>query len=229
MRGLRIGVITATVGSLLAGVDAARSEPFFPFPGDVLAEVRSINAAGDAVGYSKSRTGIFNAVLWSGGTVRKLSHITDPWFGSVANDINDLGQIIGTGSFCGIGDPPCSAVLPSGIVVPALGFGPVAWLEGPDSPVGIGTPRLPPCEGLDDEFATIISNSGYIGGSSLRSPHVTTEPLCSVGVLGLYENGPASVFTTEGFVHDVFVDFLYDAGGNGKPAERFSHDGCCST
>ncbi|HEX6641553.1 MAG TPA: hypothetical protein VF215_10600 [Thermoanaerobaculia bacterium] len=68
-------------------------------PGDVESRALCINSSKVAVGYSKKSTGAMRAVLWNGGIVELNSLIGyDPaWNLTIANGINNLGQIVGSG------------------------------------------------------------------------------------------------------------------------------------
>jgi hypothetical protein len=142
------------------------------------------------------------------------SNVVDAY---VANDINDLGQIVG--SFTSCDTNPCGNVV-HGWIPPGNAVDPWAALADPTSPVGL--PSLsyscgPPTVG---EFARLVSNNGYVAGSnSLSSPlgsefGIVQGPMtCGTHVLELFENGVA--VTPLGFLYDPVVGFLegdeYDA------------------
>ncbi len=73
-------------------------------PGHVESRALSINRSKIAVGYSGDPSTDRRAVLWDGGTIVDLnSLIADPdWHLSIANGINDLGQIVGSGLHKGV-------------------------------------------------------------------------------------------------------------------------------
>jgi probable HAF family extracellular repeat protein len=73
-------------------------------PGHVESRALSINRSKIAVGYSGDPSTDRRAVLWDGGTIVDLnSLIADPdWHLSIANGINDLGQIVGSGLHKGL-------------------------------------------------------------------------------------------------------------------------------
>ena len=73
-----------------------------PLPGDEFSSATGINQAGDAVGWSRSHwfAGSFRAVLWVDHVAVDLnSVIRTPWNWALNTtyDINDAGQIVGTG------------------------------------------------------------------------------------------------------------------------------------
>lgn len=65
-----------------------------------------INNSGQVVGYSKNISGQNRAVLWQDGNIFDLNDLIDPnpqWVLAQANGINDIGHIVGYGSYNGQG------------------------------------------------------------------------------------------------------------------------------
>lgn len=65
-----------------------------------------INNSGQVVGYSKNTSGQNRAVLWQDGNIFDLNDLIDPnpqWVLAQANGINDIGHIVGYGSYNGQG------------------------------------------------------------------------------------------------------------------------------
>jgi probable HAF family extracellular repeat protein len=207
----------ACLGAVQAAIAAPiyHVQELFPLPGHVEVHANALNAAGQVVGFSRSARGFTEAVLWSGATVQNLR--TSPFLdaGFAANDINDLGQIVGISVFCevlgfcgpiverNIGMGPVAFPFP----IPFGGSGATAWVA-PGSSVGV--PVVPHCS--LDNFALHISNAGYtVGngggqpGGGLVSPRggPLNDP-CDTGVTQLYENGPAVI--PSGFLYDPIVD-----------------------
>ena len=85
------------------------AEQLLPLSGDIFVQARAINAVGEVVGYSRSPEGRNSAVLWDDGDVIDLSPGATMGLGYVANDINDVGQIVGAGYVC---EPSCPEFVP---------------------------------------------------------------------------------------------------------------------
>lgn len=69
-------------------------------PGHTYAEGWDLNDAGDVVGYSYSN-GVYVAVLWTNGVIRRLDDLVDPaagWTFQQARAVNNSGQITGYGT-----------------------------------------------------------------------------------------------------------------------------------
>jgi hypothetical protein len=224
-RIIRAAVLTI-VGGLLginsAGATLFTIQELSALPGYNKAFATAINASGPVVGYSSgpvvnSPLSAINAVLWSGGTVKNLSPGLHPSVGelTVANDINDLGQIVGLGAVC---DSPGCVPNPSsnglgfvGTIPLELGSGGVGWIADPSS--GVPVPLMSHCN--LDGAAFRISDTGYVWGTSggLVSPKGNAgafheQQLCGVsGITHLYENGV--VVTSLGLLFDPLVHQLF--------------------
>jgi probable HAF family extracellular repeat protein len=64
----------------------------------------SINNAGKVVGYSKTSSDNNHAVLWNNNSIKDLNNLIPPqsgWVLNFARDINDKGQIVGSGKING--------------------------------------------------------------------------------------------------------------------------------
>jgi probable HAF family extracellular repeat protein len=73
-------------------------------PGDVESRAMCINRSKIVVGYSKDASGKMRAVLWDGGSITDLNTLaSDPdWELTIANGINDLGEMVGSGLHKGV-------------------------------------------------------------------------------------------------------------------------------
>lgn len=94
--------------------------------GGTTSRATSINNNGQAVGWSYTSVGIAHAFLYSNGNMLDLNTLIDPdsgWVLNYANDINDLGQIVGEGTINGQSRAFLMNV--SSVPVPAT-----AWLFG---------------------------------------------------------------------------------------------------
>ena len=85
-----------------------------------------INSDGQVVGASDSAGSGWRAFLYSGGIMTDLNSLIDPssgWFLSWADDINDSGQIVGTGFLNG--QEHAFLLTPTAVPIPAT-----VWLFG---------------------------------------------------------------------------------------------------
>jgi hypothetical protein len=206
MRKIVTAFSAAAFGLLSIGSPEASSyhvQQLLPLPGDSKAHAISLNAGGQAVGWSRNNDGTTSAVLWDGGVVLNLSPGSRPDISYIAADINDLGQIVGFGVACS--SDRCDE--PFGFHVgPWMGDGPWAALApGSSAPL----PTVEKC-GTDSK-ALLVSNAGYTYvQTAVNSPHSDSLCLGSLpggrSVVELYENGVIAL--TDGFLYDPFVDYI---------------------
>lgn len=130
MKTLCARIAAAGTGLLcLLWFNAAEAGPLYlaeqlvPLPGDNLVQANSLNAEGEVVGYSRNADGTASTVLRENGTVRDLTQQSTFEVAFVANEFNDLGQIVGSVSVCDTN--PCRDLVNGNVPVP-LGAGPWA-------------------------------------------------------------------------------------------------------
>jgi probable HAF family extracellular repeat protein len=231
-----VGLVCLFAFTVAHALPAYMVQELFPLPGDSSVNARSLNAAGQVVGYSRSADGDVNAVLWSGGTVQGLTHLyTGGALLGCGQRHQRLGQIVGWSA--GRCDSPCT--LPPSELIPGAvtpddwnhyfisavmsGAGPHTWLADPTSPVGLPVFRND-CF-VPDQIAFLISNNGYVFASGELSSPATPGPFgaCGVGVnvLELFENGVA--VTSLGFLYDPFFPFTDTITGLPVPSMGLQH------
>jgi probable HAF family extracellular repeat protein len=187
------------------------AEQLLPLSGDIFVQARAINAVGQVVGYSRSPEGRNSAVLWDDGDVIDLSPGATMGLGYVANDINDVGQIVGAGYVC---EPSCPEFVPIPLSAGSRveGSGPEAWLT-PDSTANV--PILADC--LLDDAEIMISNSGRTASVGGVSGVTAGDDACISWPMGLLEDGVAII--PEGYLWEEPADAPIRPGGipNGFP------------
>ena len=94
-------------------------QKLLPFPGDANSLAWGINARGQAVGQSIDAHGNSRAVLWQDGVPIDLNariSADSPLYLTLANDINDRGEI--AGQACVVSGGVCSADTPAVLLIP---------------------------------------------------------------------------------------------------------------
>ena len=95
-----------------------------PYPGDANSLAWGINERGQAVGQSIDANGNSRAVLWQNGVTLDLNAFIaadSPVYLTLANDINDRGEISGQG--CIVENGACGSVAPAILLIPTQGAG----------------------------------------------------------------------------------------------------------
>src|ERR1700685_2845574 len=99
-------------------------QKLLPYPGDVNSFAWGINERGQIVGQSIDANGNPRAVLWQNGVALDLNALVpadSPVYLTLANDINDLGEISGQG--CVVDNGECTSVAPAVVLIPTQGNG----------------------------------------------------------------------------------------------------------
>ena len=99
-------------------------QKLLPYPGDVNSFAWGINERGQIVGQSIDANGNPRAVLWQNGVALDLNALVpadSPVYLTLANDINDLGEISGQG--CVVDNGACTSVAPAVVLIPTQGNG----------------------------------------------------------------------------------------------------------
>ncbi len=95
-----------------------------PYPGDANSLAWGVNERGQVVGQSIDANGNSRAVLWQNGQAVDLNALIpadSPVYLTLANDINDRGEISGQG--CLVENGACSSVTPAILLIPTEGPG----------------------------------------------------------------------------------------------------------